>query len=184
MAKIKRNHLTEGFTGMFGKQIVFKNRRGTRYASAAPEVNEKRKPTPGQKKIQDKMLTCNEYAIEAIKDAKVKEDYAAVAVGAQSAVNIAFKDAWHEPVVHSITVNGYKGNAGDVIFVQATDNFRVVAVKVSIFDAAGVLIEEGNATQDGLMWMYTAQLSNNNALRIVATAFDLPANQGIMEVMI
>jgi hypothetical protein len=181
MAKIKRNDLTEGFTGMFGKQIVFKNRLGTRYVTAPPEVNKNRKPTPAQKKIQDKLLRCNEYAIEAIKDAKLKEDYAAAATGGQTAVNVAFKDAWHAPVVHSITTNGYKRNAGDIIFIQATDNFRVVSVKVSIFDVNGGLIEEGAANQDGLMWMYTASRNADDAFRIVATAFDLPQNQGVME---
>jgi len=46
MAKIKGNKLTEGFSGMIGKQIVFKTRLGTRYVAAPPYVKEKRKPTP------------------------------------------------------------------------------------------------------------------------------------------
>ena len=181
MAKITRNDITEGFTGMIGKQIVFKNRRGTRYAAARPETNKKRKPTAGQKKVQDKMLRCNDYAIAAIKDPQVKEAYAAAAVGGQTAVNVAFKDAWHAPIVHSITAQGYKGNAGDLIFVQATDDFKVASVKVSIFDENGIVIEEGNAMQDGLLWMYTAVRNSDAAHRIVATAYDLPGNEGVME---
>ena len=184
MAKIKGNKLTEGFSGMFNNQIVFKTRLGTRYASGPPNVNKNRKPTPRQKTVQDKMTRCNDYAIEAIKDADVKQAYAAVATGGQTAVNIAFKDAWHAPVVHSITANGYKRNAGDIIFVQATDNFKVASVKVSIFDANGILIEEGEASQDGLLWMYVAQQDHEDAGRIVATAFDLPGNEGVMEVII
>jgi len=46
------------------------------------------------------------------------------------------------------------------------------------------LIEEGEALQDGLLWMYVAQQDHEDAGRIVATAFDLPGNEGVMEVII
>ena len=183
MAKIKGNKLTEGFRGMFGKQIVFRNRLGTPYA-AGPPSGKKRKATPAQQKIRDKMPRCNEYAIEAIKDVEVKKAYAAAAVGGQTAVNIAFKDAWHEPVVHDIVANGYKGNTGDMIFVQATDDFKVVSVKVSIFDREGILIEEGAASIKKSMWVYVATMNNENAGMIAVKAFDLPGNEGVMEVLV
>ena len=169
---------------MINKQIVFKERLGTRYASAAPSSGKKKKPTAGQQANRDKMISCNEYAIEAIKDPEVKKAYQAVAKGGQTAVNIAFKDAWYAPVVNDIIANGFKGNAGDTIFVEATDNFKVSAVKVSIFDRAGILLEEGDAAPRGLMWIYVVQRNHDDAARIVATAVDLPGNKGVMEVII
>ena len=184
MARIKGNKLTQGVTGMIGKQIVYKNRLGTEYAAAAPEVNKYREPTPGQKKMQGKMARATAYSQKAIKDPELKKAYEAVATGGQTAANMANSDAWHAPVVNDIIANGYKGNAGDVIFVQATDDFRVASVKISIFDRAGALIEEGQALLHGLMWMYVGQHNHDNASRIVATAYDLPENEGVLEVMI
>src|SRR5687767_6832485 len=129
------------------------------------------------------MAECNAYSLDAIKDPEVKKAYQAAATGGQTAVNVAVKDAWHAPVVHSIVMNGYRKNAGDLIFVQATDDFKVMSVKVSIYDINGILIEHGEAKQDGMMWMYVALQSNEDANRIVATAFDLPGNEGVMEVV-
>ena len=184
MARINGNKITEGITGMINKQIVFKERLGTRYASAAPYFNKKKKPTAAQQANRDKMKSCNEYATEAIKDPEVKKAYQAAATGGQTAVNVAFQDAWHAPIVNDIITNGFKGNAGDIIFVEATDNFKVNAVKVSIFDRAGILIEEGAAVSRGLMWMYVVQRNNDDAARIVATAVDLPMNEAVMEVLV
>jgi len=42
MAKIKGNHLMQNVRGMFGKQIVFKERLGTPYVAAPPSVDENR----------------------------------------------------------------------------------------------------------------------------------------------
>jgi hypothetical protein len=184
MARIKGNQITEGMTGMINKQIVFKNRLGTRYAAAAPSTDRKRKPTAGQHINREKMKSCNEYAIEAMENAEVKKGYQAAAKGGQTAVNVAFSDAWHAHVVHDIIANGYKGNAGDTILVEATDNFKVSAVKVSIFDREGILVEEGQATPRSSMWMYVTQRDHDHAARIVATAFDLPGNKGVMEVLV
>jgi hypothetical protein len=170
MARIKGNQITEGMTGMINKQIVLTDR--------------KRKPTAGQHINREKMKSCNEYAIEAMENAEVKKAYRAAAKGGQTAVNVAFSDAWHAPVVHDIIANGYKGNAGDTILVEATDNFKVSAVKVSIFDREGILVEEGQATPRSSMWMYVTQRDHDHAARIVATAFDLPGNKGVMEVLV
>ncbi len=49
------------------------------------------------------------------------------------------------PTVDSINLDGYRGKLGQVIRVKATDDFRVVEVKVTIRGPAGELIEEGMA---------------------------------------
>jgi hypothetical protein len=182
MARINGNRITEGFTGMFARQVVFKTRLGTRYAAGPPRVNKKRKPTPNQVRVQRKMKVCNKYAFFAITDANVKQAYAAAATGGQTAVNVAFKDAWHPPVVHSIIANAYRGNPGDFIFVQASDDFKVASVKVSIVDNAGALIESGEAVLQNALWMYAATVRHEAPARIVATAIDLPRNEGTLEV--
>jgi hypothetical protein len=59
----------------------------------------------------------------------------------------------------------------------------VAAVKVSIHNAGGVLIEEGNAILDPIFteqWIYTATQENATLAGTVITAVatDLPKNKG------
>ena len=72
-------------------------------------------------------------------------------------------------------------------YQPATDDFRVTAVLVEIYDAAGTLHETGSATQNknGLDWTYTTQLNNSlpAGSRIKATATDVTGNEGSLEMM-
>lgn len=176
----------QGTTGMIGNQIVYKVRNGVPYSCNRPTTKDNRKPTPNQKKNQKRLDDCSKYGAEAIKIEEVKKAYAAVATPTQSAYNVAWKDAWYPPQVVSIVTNSYKGQPGDILFVHATDNFKVVSVKVFIYSDK-VLIESGEAvnTGDSLMCLYTATKAVDvNGLRIVARAYDRPLNEGVMEVVV
>jgi hypothetical protein len=48
MARQSNNFVMHNATGMFGGQVVFKKRDGTRYVAAPTNVNENRKSTPNQ----------------------------------------------------------------------------------------------------------------------------------------
>ena len=186
MAKIKGNVLTQGMRGMIGKQIVYKTRNGVPYSCAPPTTKDNRKPTPNQKKNQDRLDDCSKYGSDAIKIEEVRKAYAAAATPTQSAYNVAWQDAWYPPKVVAIVTNSYKGQPGDILFVHATDNFKVTSVKVFIYSDQ-VLIEVGDAidTGDSIMWMYTATKAVDvNGVRIVARAYDRPYNEGVMEVVI
>ena len=186
MAKIKGNVYMQGTTGMIGKQIVYKVRNGVPYSCNRPVTKDNRKPTPNQKKNQKRLDNCSKYGAEAIKDDELKKAYAAAATPIQSAYNVAWKDAWYPPKVLSIVTNSYKGQPGDIIFVHATDNFKVTSVMVAIYSDK-LLIESGEAvdTGDSVMWMYTATKAVDvTGLRIVAMAYDLPRNEGVMEVVV
>ena len=186
MAKIKGNVYMQGTTGMIGKQIVYKVRNGVPYSCNRPNTKSNRKPTPNQKNNQERLNKCSKYGAEAIKDDELKKAYAAAATPIQSAYNVAWKDAWHPPQVVSIVTKSYKGQPGDILFVHATDNFKVVSVQVYIFSGK-FCIESGEAvnTGDSLMWMYTATKAVDLAgARIVARAYDRPGNEGVMEVVL
>ena len=90
------------------------------------------------------------------------------------------------PIVKSIDTNHYHGDAGDSIAVRATDDFRVVSVRVEIYAADGTVLETGNAEQDinGIDWTYTITQINNSpaGTRIKAIATDVPGNKGMLEV--
>ncbi len=186
MPKQKNNIVMKSTTGMFGGQVVFKERAGESYVSAPPQFDEDREFTPAQLAYQQKFRESIEYASEAVKDPNLKAMYQAKAKRSQSAHNIAFQDAFHAPVVHEI-LTAYRGVAGDLITVQAEDDFKVTAVKVTIHDANGLLIEEGDALAGKrFTWTYVARQANANAAgsKIRAVATDLADNEGSLEVTV
>lgn len=172
--------------GMFGKQVVFKKRGGKYYVSAPPEVDENRVPTVNQRMIQGRFKRSSAYATAAIQDEGTKAAYAAAARRHQSAHNVAFRDALRSPEVLEIDAEGYEGAVGNRIVVEAIDDFSVVAVKVAVYNPSGVLVESGEAVSSaqGLHWTYTVTQANPNVSgsRIVATAVDLPGNEGLLEI--
>lgn len=186
MAKQKNNIIMRSTRGMVGGQIVFKRRAGKSYVAAAPEVNENRQSTEAQLAIQQRFKSSTRYAQAAMLTPTLKEEYARTAKRNQSAFNVAFKDAFNKPEILGIIAHGYRGEAGNIIVVQAADDFKVNAVIVSIFNSANELIEEGPsaAQADGLSWYYTVTTPNSTieGTKIVAKAIDIPENEGLMEV--
>lgn len=185
MARISKQSLMYGVRGMFGGQVVFKKRRGKRYVAAAPQVNENRVPAEKEYANRLRFKRSNDYASTAVKIPELKAQYEAVAKKGQTANNVAFSDAFHAPKILAMLTHGYYGVKGNVISIQATDNFKVTAVKVFIYDAANTLVEGGDAIDNGdkLNWMYTVT-ANVMGSRIVAKAYDLPGNETVQEMIL
>jgi hypothetical protein len=186
MAKVKDNAMVKGFSGTIGKQLTFRQIGGKTFVSnyqKAPAV-----PATGKKlAAQAKFGIATAYARKAVKDPELKAMYQAVVKGGQRAFNIAMMDALNSPVVESILTDNYLGNPGDQIIVSATDDFKVTGVTVSIYNQAGVLIEEGNAIiqkEDEMKWLYIVQQQNPELAgsKIMAVATDLPGNIGSMNI--
>jgi hypothetical protein len=186
MARQKNNIVMRSTRGMVGKQIVFKRRAGKPYVAAPPEVNENRVPTANQLAAQQKFRTSSAFAKLAMQSPMLKAAYKAKAKRNQTAFNIAFNDAYFAPTVIGIITDGYTGASGSIILGQATDNFKVASVKVTIMDGANQVVEEGpaTATQDGLNWSYaaTVAVANLAGYKVKATALDTPENEGFLEV--
>jgi hypothetical protein len=186
MAQQKDNHVMSGVRGMIGGQVVFKRRAGKTYVSAPPEVDENRKATPAQAVIRQRFKKAITYANAVVKDAALKQAYFNAAKRGQSAHNVAFLDAYYPPEIITMITQGYRGVVGDVIVVIAKDDFKVAAVTISIYTATGELMEAGAAVanRDGLSWQYicTKQHVAIAGCKIIATATDLPGNEGVMEV--
>jgi hypothetical protein len=185
MARQKNNLIMRSTRGMVGGQIVFKRRAGVGYVSAAPEVNENRKPTERQLAVQEKFKKSTAWAQQAMKNAELKAAYKAAALRNQSSYNVAFQDAAYAPVVTGLIIGGYTGVIGNIIVVNATDDFKVNNVKVEIYAPDGELIEEGAAVknEDEFSWTYTVTKANANYADSVirALATDIPGNTGIFE---
>lgn len=82
------------------------------------------------------------------------------------------------PKIEKIDLTSYTGQIGDTIKIRVMDDFAVTSVKVIIENSDGSLVEQGNATLQGIDWVYTATATNPdlNGDKIIIQATDTPAN--------
>ena len=181
---INLEHILE----LIAKQKVIKTRNGKMYLSNKPRIRKDRVPTKNQKMAQEKFKRCSIYAQRANRDEDTRKKYKAMAAENQSAYNVAFRDAYHSPEVKSIITDGYQGRVGDIVIIEAIDDFKVISVKVEIYDAKNKLLENGDAVIDpeGSNWIYYLEKENGNVdgFKIKAIAFDIPGNEGTMEIIL
>ena len=153
MGFVKDNYVTTGASGNVGNQWSFRQRAGRtvlakQRAGGLP-------PTAKGLAVQSRFKTSVDYALKAMKDPVTKAAYAAAAPRGVSAFNFALGDAAQSPVVNQIDSTKYQGAVGDTIEIDATDNFKVTGVVVTIDNAAGALIETGNAVMlENKNWQY------------------------------
>lgn len=189
MPRIKRNTLIKGASGDYRREYVYKVRGDGTFIAAMPERDPKREKTENEKLFRRKSTAARAYAQAAIADPVLKAFYTKRTSKANknSAFNVAFRDFQNYPTVDLIETDKYTGAIGSRIGVFADDDCEVTGVAVSIFSAAGALIEEGPAVYvplEGGAWIYTAT-QNNPVLagsKIKATAKDRPTHEGFKEV--
>ncbi|WP_346320867.1 hypothetical protein [Chitinophaga sp. YIM B06452] len=190
MAKINENLLVKGARGNVGKQFVYRKHGNDTMIVRMPRMNKNAGSTDGQQSTREQFTSAAMYAQGAVKNAELKKEYQKKAPPGKTAYNMALRDYLKAPVVKKINTDQYKAVAGSTVVIHAKDDFRVVAVKVSIYLAAtGNLLEEGNAVLDPInreRWIYTATQAPaaGEALKIVGTATDLPGNEAVLEVAI
>jgi hypothetical protein len=128
------------------------------------------------------------YGKKAIANPELKAAYQAIAKKNQSAYNAAVLDALKGPELADLRTDGYTGQAGYPLAVQATDNFRVTKVSFGLYAPNGSLLEEGDAIMDenGFDWIYTTQsdIPSPTGTIIRITAEDLPKNRTQLEAVI
>ena len=186
MAKINDNLLVKGARGNVGKQYVYKRRGDDTHIARMPARKKNAVPSQDQSRVRDLFAAASLYAQGAVSSPDLKKEYQKKATVGRTAYNIAFRDFLKKPVVKHIDSGFYDGTPGSIIVVTARDDFRVVQVKVSIRTAAGSLVEEGNAIQntiDRSKWTYKAMQTNASppGSIVIATAIDLPGNEGVLE---
>lgn len=174
MAQSKNNIITHGLSGKVGDIIVFSQRGGKTIVSKAPrkrtgEDSEKQKEQ--QAKFQQAVL----YGKSVIADPTQKELYESTG---KRAYNVAVADMLNAPKIEKIDLTSYTGQIGDTIKIRVMDDFAVTSVKVIIENSDGSLVEQGNATLQGIDWVYTATATNPdlNGDKIIIQATDTPAN--------
>ncbi|MDY3315925.1 hypothetical protein PG593_08570 [Riemerella anatipestifer] len=178
MAKSKNNVITHGLSGKVGDLLVFSQRNGKTIVSKVPTKTAKQsdKQKEQTKKFQMAVL----YAKNSLQNPSDKQEYelAASKEAGLSGYNIAVADLLNAPKIEKIDLTNYKGKKGDTIKVVATDDFKVVSVSVEIQNSDGSLVEQGEAVEQGLEWVYTATVDNPELSgdKIIIRATDKPDN--------
>jgi hypothetical protein len=177
MPKVTLNKLITGLSGRIGG-LVYYQADGQNLVRKITEAKPKR--SPKQKANSGRFEDAQKYAARVLTDPLVKAAYKAACRGHQNPRNLAIRDYMLAPVVESIVLDSYTGRPGQIIRVHATDDFRVVEVKVTLRGAEGELIEEGLAelSSDGKEWRYTVQkdVPAGQSVSVLAVARDLPGN--------
>jgi hypothetical protein len=179
MAKQKNNAVTHGLSGKIGELLVFRQTSTGTVVAKTPEVSNK--VSEAQRAQRRRFQRAVVYGKAALADPVSGEAYAAAAQRKKrQPFNVAVADFLHAPEIDVIDVSGYHGDPGDVIRIEATDDFAVREVKVVIFNADGNIVEEGFAQQGALSfeWIYTATAANLSLTgdRIEVYASDIPGN--------
>jgi hypothetical protein len=175
-------------SGIFGESVSIRKVNGRIIITNRP----KRKQGKPTRKLLVQRQTFREasaYAKKAAGNEEARARYAARIKGKhESPYTVALKDFMNPPVVTAINAAAYHGNAGEVIFVAATDDFMVTKVTIKITDANGVVLEQGEAADDSdtrpNQWAYKAVGSNSSikGKKIIAVAYDRPGNAGTAEI--
>src|SRR5258706_12555290 len=183
------------FSGLLGESATVRQVRGKIVTKNGPHRQPGR-PTPTGKDTSkheaamERFLDASQYARQQISLAESKQMYGKrVTSKKRSAYVVAMTDYLISPKVRVIDVVDYHGTIGNTITVKATDDFMVTKVKVVITNAAGALIEEGEAGPDTLKvnrWGYNATAANPTlaGTKIRAVAYDRPGNTGTAEVVL
>ena len=131
MAKVKDNPITEGFSGKFGKRLVFRHMKDGRTIIATRPDYTDHKWTTGQQVHHNRFQLAATYARAA---SKTNPLYAELAQGtAKNAYNMALSDWFHPPVFHEVARQDSR------VRVNATDNVGVVKVRRNVLRFIGVL---------------------------------------------
>jgi hypothetical protein len=166
--------------------VYQKNANGELEAVFRPRLRTATTLTASQQAAHDRLRDASRYAKRALLDDNLRPIYLAAAKENDRRPRaVAAGDWFNPPVVRRFLLEQYRGNAGDIIEVDATDDVAVASVEVIVRLASGdVEIERGMATLIEGRWLYTATapLAPGEAVTIEAIAKDHPGNEGRLTV--
>ena len=171
-------------TGKFGDMYIVK--QGNKYYTKHCPEREPKPATAAQAPVREGIVQGNRYWRRIAADPAQKAVYElAGKVQGRRATDLAKADFAHPPSVLEIDVAGYFGNVGDVIRIQAKDDFEVVRVAVRILNLEKAVIEEGEATFDKAAewWVYAAKVAvaSGQGVIVQAAAYDRPGHSDLKQ---
>ena len=175
--KIILNPMFDQATGQLG-EIVFRRVRGKTIAGRGPSGTAE--PSEAQAQHRERFKRAAAYGKAVMADSSLRAVYQALADSKDMPVFAAtVADFLSLPVIQSIDLADYHGNTGDLIHIDASDEFGGVTVRVSLLDAAGLTLEAGPAVEalaGSGQWSYAgkATYAANTPLTIKVVATDRP----------
>jgi len=171
MSKSKENVITKTYSGKFGNQLVFRNRYG-QSIMAKPPKKHRGKPAETQLAVRRNFRKATQWAKDILTDPEMRAAYEARAGNGRTAYVMAVTDFLRPPTVDAIDAGNYRGNEGDKIMVDASDDFHVAEVHLKITDPQGEVIEEGICQKDQrqAFWIFTATATVASLAGLILTA--------------
>lgn len=187
MSELDKFIVEASASAVAGIQKTLRKRKGKPFLAKVPVFDKNQKPTEAQEDLRENFSAATVYAQTAMGNPESKKLYELRANGNLTAFNVALRDYMKPPKVKKIDTSSYTGNPGSTLTIRATDDFRVKAVKVTIYNAAGDLVEEGQATLNPVnrvKWIYAATqlIAILPGSKIKAVAEDIPGNTGQLEI--
>jgi len=179
MAKVKLNPILEQIRGRVG-DLVFRRYEDEVVISQTPDFSGVT-PSEAQLAHRERFRRAALYGKMVMADPEAKAVYVAAAERKGKPVfSLTLADFFNAPSIEEVDVSAYSGQAGDKIGVEASDDLDVQRVEVAVVDSEGAVLEEGEATRDGLRWTYTAQadVASGTTVRIEERAYDRPGGVG------
>lgn len=183
MGRIKGNTITQGFSGKYSDELIFRHVDGQTYFVRKPENTAP--PSERQLEMRNKFTEASFFATAALDNPQASQEYKlmATAQGLKSAYLAAMTDYLTLPEIGSIFTRGYKGAPGDFISISGKLAYKVTSVHVTIVRADGTVLESGAAVARELKWRYSATVTNEqiHGCRLVIKSRDRQGKELITE---
>ena len=180
------NPIVQNASGMLGDTVVFRKVNGKMQIANKPAP--RKRNSEDQIVVQTRFSRAARYAKKQLGIKEAREMYSArVTDRLTTPFVVAVTDFLTPPRIHSLDTSDYLGAIGDPIAVEASDDFMVKAVRVTITQPDGTRLEDGEAVPDPDredFWVYKATAVNSDVsgtiIRAIAT--DRPGNKATEEV--
>lgn len=174
------NALTQGISGKVSGLVFRQHANGTVSVGDAPRPTTKA-PDAATLARRERFQQAAFYGRTVLQDPAQKAAYeTGIDANRTSAYTVAVADTLNAPNIQHVDFSAYRGQAGNAILIQATDDFAIARVHVRIQNTDGTLVEEGDAQPqpDGYTFRYLATAANASLTgdKITVTAYDNPGN--------
>lgn len=158
MATYRKNALTHGASGSFGKEFVFRQVNGKTIITPLPKKS--RKVTAKQLAARKNFLHASFYAKAAIAHPAMKAEYTAIAQikNFRGGAMVAAMTDYLTPIQLAMAfAHPFESGPGFPIAIVLTDNYKGREMTVSISNKDGTVTESGKAnfTFGDSAWSYT-----------------------------
>ena len=180
MAKIEFNTLVNEIRGQVDKAVLRKY-KGRIIVARKPSNDGK--PSAAQVAQRKRFRSAADFGKDVMADATVRPLYERAAAERELPVfAVCIADFFNPPSITSIDALNYTGRAGQPVRITAEDDFGVVRVHVELSDEQGIVIESGDAVQNGnRQWTYTSQqiIDTGTLVQFQVTATDRPGGTAV-----